>query len=293
MAATTSGRSERFSTGRVFSNTFSVIGRSFGPLAVIVGLFSALPTLIYNYWNLTQLARIGQAAGAAAFQSPAAMNFARGTGVASLVFLVLGFLAQAALVRLTVENLNGRRPSIGDCIQIALRRFFPMLGIGVIVFLVFLLAAIVTAIAFVVFSFGGVFIAGIAGSAVAFVPAVMWLISISVSIPVAVQERLGVFGSISRSRALTSGSRWPIFGVLVIIGIAAVLIQIVLSLVFRFALASTSGLTGTGIIFGTISGSVMSSVFSAVISVAIAVTYVELRQVKEGTSVDELAEIFS
>ena len=32
---------------------------------------------------------------------------------------------------------------------------------------------------------------------------------------------------------------------------------------------------------------------SMVISVAAAVSYVELRQVKEGTSVDELAEIFS
>lgn len=35
------------------------------------------------------------------------------------------------------------------------------------------------------------------------------------------------------------------------------------------------------------------SVVSVVTSVATAVSYVELRQVKEGTSVDELAEIFS
>ncbi|TGR62653.1 hypothetical protein EN866_41660, partial [Mesorhizobium sp. M2D.F.Ca.ET.223.01.1.1] len=65
------------------------------------------------------------------------------SAIAGLLFLVLSFLAQAALVRLTVDDLNGRRPAVGDCVQIALRRFFPMLGIGVIVFLALILAAIV------------------------------------------------------------------------------------------------------------------------------------------------------
>jgi hypothetical protein len=39
--------------------------------------------------------------------------------------------------------------------------------------------------------------------------------------------------------------------------------------------------------------SLAQSVLSMLLSVAAAVSYVELRQVKEGTSVDELAEIFS
>ena len=285
------GRSERFSIGRVFSNTFSVISRSFAPLAVIVGLFSALPTLIYNYWNLTQLARFQQAGGAAAFENPTMASVAV---IAGLVFLVLGFLAQAALVRLTVEDLSGRRPAIGDCIEIALRRFFPMLGIGLVVFLALILAGIVMGLVMGILAFSGLFIvAALIGIAAAFIPAAMWLISISVAIPVAVQERVGVFGSISRSRALTKGSRWPIFGLLLIIGIAAGLIQAAFSLLFRFALASASGLSGAGIIVGAVGGSLVTSIFSALISVAIAVIYAELRQVKEGASVDELAEIFS
>ena len=37
----------------------------------------------------------------------------------------------------------------------------------------------------------------------------------------------------------------------------------------------------------------VQAVVSMVLSVATAVSYVELRQVKEGTSVDELAQIFS
>ena len=293
MASFATGRSERFSIGRVFSNSFSVIGRSFAPLAAIVGLFSAAPTLIYNFWNLSQLARMREAAGAAAFERPDMARLAAVQVIAGLVFLVLGFLTQAALVRLTVEDLNGRRPAIGDCIGIALRRFFPMLGIGVVVFLALILAGIVMGLIIGILSFGGLFVAGFIGVAVAFIPAAMWLISISVSIPVVVQERLGVFRSISRSRALTSGSRWPIFGLLLIIAIVAGLIQAGFSLLFRFALATASGLTGGGIIVGAVGGSLLSSIFSAVVSVAVAVIYVELRQVKEGASVDELAEIFS
>ncbi|TPK92948.1 MULTISPECIES: hypothetical protein [unclassified Mesorhizobium] len=293
MASITSGRPEKFSIGRVFSNTFAVIGRSFGPLAVIVGLFSALPTFIYNLWNLTQLARIRQLESASTFESEDMARFAAASVIAGLVFLVLSFLAQAALVRLTVDNLNGRRPAVGDCIQVALRRFFPMLGIGFIVFVALVLAAVAMGVVASILAFGGLFIGWPIGVAVAFIPAAMWLISISVAIPVAVQERLGVLGSISRSRALTKGSRWPIFGLLLIIGIAAGLLQAAFSLLFRFALASASGLSGSGIIVGSVGSSLLSTVFSAVISVAIAVIYVELRQVKEGASIGELAEIFS
>ncbi|WP_217570177.1 hypothetical protein [Mesorhizobium sp. GbtcB19] len=293
MASIASGRPEKFRIGRVFSNTFSVISRSFGPLAAIVGLFSAAPTLIYNFWNLTQLARMREAAGASAFERPDMARLAAVSAIAGLVFLVLGLLAQAALVRLTVEDMNGSRPAVGDCIQIALRRFFPMLGIGFIVFLALILAGIVIGIVASIFAFGGAFVGALIGIAVAAIPAAMWFISISVAIPVAVQERLGVFGSISRSRALTKGSRWPIFGLLLVIGIAAGLLQAAFSLLFRFALATASGLSGTGIFVGAVGGSLLSSIFSAVISVAIAVIYVELRQVREGASVDELAEIFS
>lgn len=62
---------------------------------------------------------------------------------------------------------------------------------------------------------------------------------------------------------------------------------------FGLAIASTGGITGVGIIVGAIGSSLVSTIFSTMLSVTVAVAYVELRQVKEGTSVDELAEIFS
>lgn len=287
MTAVASARPERFSIGRVFGSTFSVIGRSFGPLAAIVGLFSTLPALLYNFWSLSQVARMANPADVAAFESMASYSII--SVVAGLVLLILAFLAQAALVRATVEDLNGKRPAVGDCMQIALASFLPTLGIGLVVFLAMILAGIVMVIVAAVIPVVG----WLVGLIAVLIPAAMWLLGIAVSIPVAVQERLGVFDSISRSRVLTKGSRWPIFWLFLIIGLVAMVLQVGFSLLFGFAVAASGSITGTGVVVGAIGSSLLSTIFSTVISVAIALTYVELRQVKEGTSVDELAEIFS
>jgi len=287
MATIASDRPERFSIGRVFSNTFSVIGRSFGPLAAIVGLFSTLPALVYNYWNFSRLAGM-PTGGVAAMKRSAMAGYGIISLIAALVIFMLAFLAQAALVRATVEDLNGKRPAVGDCIQIALRSFLPALGIGVVVFLAMVLAGFVMVMIASLIPFIGWLI----GLAI-LIAAAIWVLSISVAIPVVVQERDGVFGSISRSRALTKGSRWSIFGLFLIIGVIAIVIQGGFSLLFGLVVASTGGISATGVAVGAIGSSLVSTIFSTVVSVAIAVTYVELRQVKEGTSVEGLAEIFS
>ncbi|WP_245266139.1 hypothetical protein [Mesorhizobium sp. L103C119B0] len=50
--------------------------------------------------------------------------------VLSLIYFVCALLFQSSLVQATIEDLNGKRPAIGDCIQIALRSIFPTLGWG-------------------------------------------------------------------------------------------------------------------------------------------------------------------
>ena len=292
MTSLAQDRPEKFRIGRVFNDSFAVIGRNLGFLAVVVGLFSTLPALLYNLWNLSRVAAMvdpGSAGNAAAFETSAMEDYSALSIVASLIIFVLALLVQAVLVRAAIEDLNGKRPVIGDCIQIALRSFFPTLGIGILVIITLVVAVFVMVfISWLIPPVGWLI-----GLALALIPAFMWLISVSVSVPIAVQERLGVFGSISRSRALTKGSRWSIFWLLLIIGVAAMLIQAVFSLFFGLAIASTGGITGVGVIVGAIGSSLVSTIFSTMLSVTVAVSYVELRQVKEGTSVDELAEIFS
>ena len=49
MASMTVQRSEKFRIGKVFSDTFSVIGRNLGLWIGLALLFSALPTLILQF----------------------------------------------------------------------------------------------------------------------------------------------------------------------------------------------------------------------------------------------------
>jgi uncharacterized membrane protein len=104
---------------------------------------------------------------------------------------------------------------------------------------------------------------------------------------VLVHEQLGVLGSMKRSSELTKGSRWRIFGLFIILVIAIWILQVALGLL---ALAVTPVV---GTVIATALVALLSAVTSVILSIAVAVAYVELRYVKEGTDVKELAEIFA
>jgi uncharacterized membrane protein len=260
MTTATLGQTGRFEIGRVFSNTFVVIGRNIGLCLGLALLFAGIPTLLMRLWTQTQI-------DAMLHGNPSAMADPQATFgnfylsiVAGLVSFVFTLLLQSSLVRATIEDLNGRRPSFGDCVQIAIRFLLPTLAIG-------LLVAFGSALAMLALIVPGI---------------VLWL-GWSMSVPVLIQERQGVFGSMSRSRALTKGSRWSLFGLFLILMIIAMVIQWGLLLV----------LVLFGGILAQLGAALVQSVISMVLSIASAVSYVELRQVKEGTSVDELSQIFS
>ncbi|MER8633106.1 hypothetical protein NKH55_25565 [Mesorhizobium opportunistum] len=259
MTSTTLARREKFDIGRVFNNTFAVIGRNIGLCIGLAAVFSGLPNLV------SQLARpaahaVGDPAGLAEATANYTFGYFVGFAVFGILYVGLSLLLQSSLVRAAIEDMNGKRPTFGDCIRVAIRNLLPTLGIGLLVGL-------------------GVGVASIA----LVVPGIILWLGWSVSIPVLIQERLGVFGSMSRSRALTKGSRWALFGLFLILMIIALVIQsmsaVVIYLFHGIAAAVLAALVQT--------------IVSMVISVATAVSYVELRQVKEGVSVDELAEIFS
>ncbi|MER9415546.1 hypothetical protein NKI95_06110 [Mesorhizobium sp. M0306] len=247
-------RPNKFRIGRVFNDSFAVISRNPVLCLGLAMLFSGLPTLLYQLWIWKWATNVE--AGVPEFSAQRIIA----TIVAVLVSMTLSAILQAALVRAAIEDLNGKRPSIGDCLKTAISLLLPVIGIALLV------------------SLGAA-----AGAMLLLVPGIILWLRWSVAVPVLVQERLGVFGSMKRSRELTKGSRWALFGFWIVLFIAVVLIQAVLSpaiMVF--------GLT-TGIFLGAL----VTAIVSIVTSIAPAVSYVELRQVKEGTSVEDLAEIFS
>jgi hypothetical protein len=260
MASVTLERPDKFRIGRVFNDSFAVIGRNIGLYLGLALLFSGLPAIVLRLWTESTLS--GTALGdPTAVADPSMMFWNSSVGIAAgLISFILSLLLQSALVRATIEDLNGKRPSFGDCIQIAIRYLLPTLGIGLLVVLG----------------------AGLASLALLVPGIILWL-GWSVAIPVLIQERLGVLGSMSRSRVLTKGSRWALFGLFLILIIIAMVIQSLLALAVVFF----------GGIVANLVAALVSTVLSMMMSIAAAVSYVELRQVKEGASVEELAEIFS
>ncbi|WP_245435088.1 hypothetical protein [Mesorhizobium sp. WSM3879] len=260
MTTATLGRLGRFEIGRVFNSTFAVITRNIGLCVGLGLLFAGLPTLLIRLWTQPQMEAVMNGDPSAMADPNAMLRNSYLSILAGLISFVFTLLLQSSQVRATIEDLNGRRPSFGDSVQIAIRFLLPTLAIG-------LLVGIGSALAMIALIVPGI---------------ILWL-GWSMSVPVLIQERLGVFGSMSRSRALTKGNRWSLFGLFLILVIIAMVIQwgiLVVLLLF-------------GGILAELGAAVVQAVVSMVLSVATAVSYVELRQVKEGTSVDELAKIFS
>lgn len=108
----------------------------------------------------------------------------------------------------------------------------------------------------------------------------MW----AVTIPACVVERLGAVDSIKRSSELTSGYRWTIFALYLLLFV--ILIVVVVAFAFILVL-----ITGSEVVAGTIA-SLVATVPLAFQSVMLATIYYDLRALKEGVTVDQLANVF-
>lgn len=172
------------------------------------------------------------------------------------------FLA-APIIFGVVQELNGTHASIGTCVWQGLKRFFPVF------FTVFLLywCVLFGAYPFVLPSF--VLAAGL-----------------YVAVPAAVCERPGVMGTLTRSFALTEGSRMRIFGLMILFWGARVG-----AIVAVMSAVDPQGDSGK-IQLLLISVLVINLLFGTIGAVMQGVTYSRLRQIKDGVSTDDLAKIF-
>jgi hypothetical protein len=173
---------------------------------------------------------------------------------------VLGWaVLQASVVRATVIDLTGGKVTFGEALQSGIRSLLPVLAIAMLT------------------GFGLVL-----GLLAFVIPGVILMAMWAVAVPAYVEERSGVVASFSRSRALTRGSRWKVTGLL--------LISFVILLLFSLLVLLVSGLgPAVGAAVSLLTGGISSAIYAAII----AALYIELRQVKDGTGVDELAEIFA
>ncbi len=255
----------RVSIGRIFSRAFGVMGNN--PVAIfgIAFLFGALPQTLYGYFLQPDL--IASASG----NTLATMVISLG---AYVLFLIFGMLAQGAVVRATTAYAAGGRASFGQSITTGLSMAVPLIGLSIVLVLALIL-----------------------GFALLVIPGIILYIMWSVAAPALVTEQSGVFTALGRSRFLTKGARWKIFGLQIVL----LVIFWLLSAVVGVAMLAGGGVQGMaqGFVTGQVSaGFLLLSAITSTLTTAFWGTvqtslYITLRNWKEGPQAEALADVFA
>ena len=243
-----------FGVGDVISKSFNTYFKNIIPFSLI-GLLMVSPLYIYAFLVLgtSNIDLIGATGGTDLG------SVLLGGIISGLLYMVLTYVAYAAITFGTVRALQGKPASFSEILTRGFATMFPVLGV-----------AIVSGIAI---GFGMILF---------IIPGIIISVIIYVAIPVAVLEKPGVFMSLSRSADLTKGFRWKVLGIAIVV--------FVISFIVSFAAAFVVGTEGLVALFLNL---IADALVIAVGAVFIAVTYQELRRVKEGVDIDTIASVFS
>jgi hypothetical protein len=247
-----------FSVGNVLGTAFRIWFKNFIPFMLITALIFT-PVIIWSVSSVQGEMTLEKLEGFAQTQAR----------VGSLA-LLLNILASAALTYGVVMELQGQHASIGACIATGMGRFFPALGVALLSMLC---------------------IAG--GFICLIVPGIILYCMLFVSTQASVLERPGILGALKRSRELTQGHKWQIFGLLFVLGILNFALQ---KVVEKISLPTVTPDTLDQFVksmpkyvyIGLVEQVLVSSLMAVVASVA----YYFLRAEREGTNIDELAAVF-
>jgi len=267
MATAAADRDDRsVSIGRIFGRAFGTLAGN--PVATlgIAFLFSALPSFLLLY-----LAALAGAQAVETLGLAATIAFAVFSAVTAIL---LSMITQGALVRATVAFSEGRKASLGESSMAGL-------SVAVPLFLLGMLSALGIGLGFLLLLVPGI------------VLYVMW----SVAAPALVEERLGPIEAFGRSRDLTDGARWKIFGLILVIFVIYPLFSGLVEVISAMAYGGGAELSSSfeaGIPLGYLATSAISgTISSAVWGVILTSLYVELRDWKDGPRSEALAEIFA
>jgi len=253
--------SATFDFGRVVSNTFRVIGANLRELSILALLLAGLPTGLMGAAQLVMTSPV----------DGSVENLGLGLAIllGGLFALVIGtVLLQALTIRVAVGTLNGENPSAFRELRKSFGVVLPLIGLAIVMTFAMMLGFLLLVVPAIILS-------------------VIWI----VATPAYVMERPGVFGSLGRSRNLTRGHRWPIFGLVIVYIVAYSVISAVLGGIF-VALAMIGGSLPAVTIASTISNA-LSGAFSGIMtSAGVSAIYYELRMIKEGVGAAQLAAVF-
>lgn len=246
----------RFDLGRVIGRTFSTIKANWVAFFVASALFVGIPSALMAFG-----------------QVELATGYPSSTSVVVMIlgwalFLIGTYVVQGMVVRGAINSFNDKKTTFGDALSAGVKVFLPLLGLAIV-------AGIATGLAYIAL----------------IVPGVMLTIIWSVSAPAIVAEKRGVFDAMQRSRDLTRGYRWHIFGLLVIYLVLSMIVGMLVGGVNLAAGGTFSGGAPSSIV-NMVSNALTNTLTSVVASAGVAALYYELRAIKEGAGPEQLASVF-
>lgn len=255
---TTNATKAPLGVGALISESFSVLGKNFVPVMLLAGIPALLGLVVsgaFIGWNVTL--------GTGEISNDQLANpqqlFA-GAMIAFLIQMVVYGLAVALLVQLAYAAKLGRAINIGAYIG-------PAFAAAPAIVVLSIVAAILFAIGLLALIIPG-----------------LWLYAVFfVMAPAVAIERVG-FSGLGRSAQLTKEYRWPIVGLLLLLGL-------ILG-VMSFIAQALTGLFGGGFAPALVVQIIISAFTSGISAIAVALTYARLREIKEGVSVDDIVGVF-
>ncbi|MDG2527827.1 glycerophosphoryl diester phosphodiesterase membrane domain-containing protein [Caulobacter endophyticus] len=250
-----------FDFGRVIQRTFTVITANAMLFGVGALVLVSAPVLL------------GALIGLPSLGDPRYIGW---IAAGSILSVIGNLVLQGMVARAAVGTLNGASVAPGEAFSSGLRVLLPLIGL-----------AIVSAL--------GIWL----GFLLLIVPGIIVSIMWSVAAPSLVVEKKGVFASLQRSRDLTRGHRWAIFGLFIVYMILSLILSVVTQAIgapLGVASGNMFGIQGlnmsAGLIVFVVVSAVMNGVQAVVGSAGVAALYYELRTTKEGAAPDETAAIF-
>lgn len=291
-------RFRQFNFGKVLGDTFAVYFKRL-PAILVVAVIIAGPVAVFSAWanpTLRMLEDTGWDTENETWEEYEARRERMDPDTMRNITIgltLLGhaskFLLAGAIAYLVVRAQQRRPAGVGEVLGRGLRRFPAILGatvlIWIVVTLMFVPAMLAGAIAE---SMPLMFMFLMA----AMIPAVIWGLSVSVAVPACAVERLGPIASLSRSRELTRGYRWHLFGLFLLLMVIMWMIGIALMVPMTMMMMRGEGGQGF-MLFHYIGEAVSALVMTPLFAVMIAVAYVELRAVNEGVDADGVADVFA
>lgn len=246
---------EQLELGSILSKAFSTLTGNFVNFS-IVGIAVLLPFAVMEYW---MLGGFGQSDAMTSL--PEWSIFA----IYMAAVMVLNMVAEAAIIVGTAEYQAGRKAGIMTIVGKSVTCLLPVLAASVMVTLLTM-----------------------AGYLMLLIPGVIVSLALSVTIPVIVVEGLGPIAAMKRSVELTDGNRSAIFGLMIVVSI--------MTSVFSWAVEFVGSIITGGDTVSLVSSgfSLLGMGITAALGGAVYATlYASLREIKEGTSVDEIARVFA